>query len=209
MHDRPVPLLRTALAHWRIKLWLFPALAIFYGGGYWYIQRHLCRLPIHFPMLAIDRWVPFSPEWISVYQSIYLMLPVAFLAGTREDLRRFALGLVGFTLVIFTCFILVPVCGPRLASCPTTGMYGFLVRNDLPFNTFPSGHMASAAYFCCVAIQLTSGRLCRICSVVFPIWVLLIAYSTMATKQHYFVDIPAGVLLGWVAQRVAWKVGRL
>jgi len=208
MDNRPVPLLRIALAHWPIKLWLFPALAIFYGGGYWVIQRHLCRPPIHFPMLAIDRWVPFSPEWIGVYQSIYLMLPVAFLAGTRDELRRFALGLLGFTLASFACFIVLPVCGPRLASCPTAGMYGFLVRNDLPFNTFPSLHMAAAAYFCCVAIQLTSGRLRRICIVVFPIWVLLIACSTMATKQHYFVDIPSGVLLGWIAQRVAWRVGR-
>jgi membrane-associated phospholipid phosphatase len=205
MADAAPSLAQAVVAEWRTKLWLFPALAIFYGGGYLLIQRHLCRMPISFTPLAIDRWVPFSLAWLDIYQSIYLMVPVALLARTRDQLRAFAIGLLGFALVSFAIFILLPVRGPRLADCPTTGMYGMLIQIDLPLNTFPSLHMAAAAYFSCVAIRLTGGRLRQICTVVIPIWVIIIAYSTLATKQHYAVDVPSGVAIGLAAYWVAWR----
>jgi membrane-associated phospholipid phosphatase len=84
-------------------------------------------------------------------------------------------------------------------------MYGLLTRVDLPLNTFPSMHMAVATYCACVAIRLTRGRLRRILAVALPIWVVLIAYSALATKQHYLVDLPAGIFLGWAAQWFAWR----
>ena len=33
-----------------------------------------------------------------------------------------------------------------------------------------------------------------------PVWVVVIAYSTLATKQHYFIDLPAGVFLALLAK---------
>jgi membrane-associated phospholipid phosphatase len=116
-----------------------------------------------------------------------------------------------FTLIGFGCFIVWPVRGPRPSFAPGSwGMYGLLTRVDTPLNTFPSMHMAIATYCACVAIELSHGRWRRILAVALPIWVLLIAYSALATKQHYAVDLPLGMLLGLAAERLAWRkaIGR-
>jgi membrane-associated phospholipid phosphatase len=208
MHDGNPPLLDVMGRQWRMKLCVSVFLALFYCTGYELIERHPWRPPVEFALTAIDRWTGFSPRWVGVYQSIYLMLPALLLATTRDQVRRYGFGFAALTLVGFACFILWPVRGPRPHFAPDTGMYGLLTRIDLPLNSFPSMHVAIATYSACFAIHLTQGRLKRILMVALPIWVLLIAYSALATKQHYLVDLPPGALLGWAAHRLAWQIKR-
>ena len=87
-------------------------------------------------------------------------------------------------------------------------MFGLLTRVDTPLNTFPSMHMAVATYSACVAVHLAQGRCKSVLVIAMPIWVLLIAYSALATKQHYAVDLAPGVLLGWLSQRLAWRTDK-
>lgn len=208
MHDSHAPPLRAQPCSWPIRIAVACALALFYCTGYLLVERHPPRPPIEFALTPIDRWIRFSPRWVGAYQSVYFLLPAALLATTRDQVRRFAIGFTAFTLVGFSCFILWPVRGPRPAITPSSGMFGLLTRVDLPLNTFPSMHMAVATYCACVAIQLSRGRCRRILLVALPIWVLLIGYAALATKQHYLVDLPAGILLGWVAQFLAWRTAR-
>ena len=35
-------------------------------------------------------------------------------------------------------------------------------------------------------------------------WAAVILYSTLATKQHWAVDLPAGMLTAYLAHRLAW-----
>jgi membrane-associated phospholipid phosphatase len=139
-----------------------------------------------------------------VYQSLYLLLPVAWLSETRDQLRRYAIGFALLSIVGFICFLLWPVAGPRPQEIPSGGMYGLLARYDTTLNSFPSLHIALAAYSACVGIAVSSGRLRRILCLALPAWVALIAYSTLATRQHYLVDLPPGVALGFLAQLIAW-----
>jgi membrane-associated phospholipid phosphatase len=37
------------------------------------------------------------------------------------------------------------------------------------------------------------------------VWAGAIAYAALATKQHYAIDVPAGVVLAWVAHRWSWR----
>jgi membrane-associated phospholipid phosphatase len=37
------------------------------------------------------------------------------------------------------------------------------------------------------------------------IWAGLILYGTLATKQHYLADLPPGVLLAWISDRIVWR----
>jgi membrane-associated phospholipid phosphatase len=134
-----------------------------------------------------------------------LLLPVAWLASTRDEVRRYSLGFLAVTLAGFACFCLFPVLGPRPLDAPLAGMYGCLICIDLPLNTFPSMHMAMASYSAAVAVQLYRGRFRAAWAGAMWIWVLLIGYSALATKQHYLVDLPSGILLGWVVQRWAWS----
>lgn len=204
MPDATAGLSTAILYEWRLKAALGAALATLYWTGYFFIERHLCRAPIRFPLMPIDRWIGFSPRWVWGYQSVFLLALLPFLAHTRADIRRYAIGFVAMTLTAFCCFMLFPVLGPRPTLAPTNGLYALLTRCDLPFNNLPSLHMAVATYSACVALRITHGSLRRLFMVLLPAWIILIGYSALATKQHYFVDLPPGILLGWLAQKAAW-----
>ncbi len=204
MRDSHAPPLRAFLHEWRLKLGLGLVLWVIYWTGYFLIERHLWRAPIQFVQLPIDRWIGFWPQWVWGYQSIFFLLPIPFLAISRNDIARYGIGFVLIMLAAFSCFILFPIQGPRPAWAPTSGMYGLVTRYDLPLNNFPSLHLAVATYSASVAIHISRGNLRRVFMIILPAWVLLIGYSALATKQHFAIDLPPGILLGWAARRVAW-----
>ena len=195
--------------HWRTKLWLGCLLTIIFCAGYFGIEYHPVRSPVSLGLTTIDRSVPFSTEWVWVYQSIYLLLPAAWLCETTDELKRYAIGFAILIFAGFSCFLIWPVAGPRPEQISNDPMYRVLVRYDTTLNSFPSLHMALAAYSACIVVAVTSGSTRRLLTVLLPVWVALIGYATLATKQHYLVDLPPGILLGWLAQHVAWKRRRV
>ena len=192
-------------ANWPVKLWLSGLLAIVFCAGYFSIGHHPIRQPVYLSPTFIDRSIPFSPAWVWAYQSLYLLLPIAWLIETTDQLRRYAIGFVILLAVGFTCFVIWPVAGPRPQEIPNDAMYRLLVRYDSTLNSFPSLHIALATYSACIAVAVTSGSLRRMLIVILPVWVAVIGYATLATKQHYWIDLPPGVLLGWLAQMVGWR----
>ena len=198
-------LLTRLLAHWPTKLWLGALLTFVFCCGYFAIQYYRLRPALQFELTFIDRAVPFAPQWTWVYQSVYLLLPFAWLCESKDQLRRYAVGYVVVALFGFACFAWWPVAGPRPAELPDVGLYRVLVSYDTPLNSFPSLHLAWATYSACVALVVTDGALRRWLLRLLPLWVALIGYATLATKQHYFVDLPPGIALGWLAQRLAWR----
>jgi membrane-associated phospholipid phosphatase len=208
MSSSDLHLIHGVRAHWLTKLWLGSVLTIVFCAGYLMIECHPLRLPMRLALTMIDRSVPFSPKWVWIYQSIYLLLPAAWLCETADQLRRYSIGFAILMLTGFTCFLLWPVSGPRPPEMPNDPMYRVLVRYDTTLNSFPSLHMALAAYSGCVAVAVTSGSLRRLLIILLPPWVALIGYATLATKQHYWVDLPPGVALGGLAQYLAWWRGR-
>jgi membrane-associated phospholipid phosphatase len=192
--------------YWRTKVWLGVALTIVFCAGYFGLQRiHLGSARTFAPSM-VDEWVPLSPAWTGVYFSMYVMLPLAWLAETRAQLMRYAVGLSLIAAVGLTCFFVFPVAGPRPAYADG-GLLALLHRIDAPTNSFPSLHMALATYsacFCAYALGRRPGWLIATMSA----WVVLIGYSTLATRQHYFVDLPPGIALGWLAHAAAgaWPV---
>jgi membrane-associated phospholipid phosphatase len=185
---------------WPLKLAVAGVLALGYCTGYLWIERHPWREPIVFALTAVDRWTGFDPNWIWVYQSVYALLPFGLLAVNCDEIRRYAVGFTLLTAASFACFCCCPVLGPRPAGTPISGMYGALVHLDLPLNSFPSLHMAVATYAACVARRFFPSL-----AIALTLWVLLIGYSTLALKQHYLVDLPPGIVLGWLAYRFAWR----
>ncbi len=198
-------LIHRLLAHWWLKLALGTALTLIFCAGYFGLQAHPLRPATTLSLSLIDRAVAFAPRWVWVYQSVYLLLPFAWLCESKEQLRRYAWGFVIVMLVGFACFAFWPVAGPRpLVALADEPLYRVLVSYDTPLNSFPSLHLAWATYSACVAIAVTDGVLRRWLLCLLPLWVALIGYATLATKQHYFVDLPPGIALGWLAQRLAW-----
>jgi membrane-associated phospholipid phosphatase len=211
MREPAAQLVARLRTEWRMKLWLGAALVALFNAGYFGTQYLALREPASLQLTAVDRWCGFAPAWTWVYLSLYLLLPTAWLATTREQLWRYAAGMIAMALPAFAIFLVFPVVGPRPPivghdQMAGRGLYGWLVAIDRPVNSFPSLHVSLAVYAVCFAARVT-GRGAAVFIASLAAWALLICVSTLMTKQHYFVDLPAGAALGVAADLLAWRLG--
>jgi len=180
---------------------------------YFALQR-IELFPRHAPRITgLDAAVPFDPAWIWPYVSIALLVPLMPLLSTsREQLTRYARGLTLLCLACFAAFLLLPVDGPRPALVPAEGLYGLIVSYDRPSNSLPSLHVGLATYSLLYGYRVleaglgTRGRLAYLA--VAALWGGAILYSTLATKQHWLMDLPGAVLLACGAHALAWRGAR-
>lgn len=158
------------------------------------------------PLSSIDLAVPFWPWTVFAYLSDYLLLFVAFqCCRSRASADRFLL--TEFFVIAFATLThwSYPVAFPRelfplpeeLAWAPQRAMV--LLRTfDAETSCLPSLHVA-AAVLAPLLIRKEDPR-------AFPwllAWALLVALSTMTTKQHYLVDVLAGGALAIAAALIA------
>jgi len=198
--------LPAARAGWREKVGWSIGLTLFFCVPYFALQR-LALLPARtLPWSGIDRAIAFDPSWTWVYQSGYLLLTaVPWCLDRRADLRRYVRGVVWISLAGFLCFLALPVAGPRPAQVPETGAYALLAAYDRPTNAFPSLHVALLVYTVLVAWRASRGRLApaeRSMAVgMAAAWTAAVAYAALAIKQHYAIDLAAGLLLAGLVDR--------
>jgi membrane-associated phospholipid phosphatase len=154
------------------------------------------------PELALDRAVPLQPPWVLVYWSqwVFSFLPVFVVRG-YELRRRAVLAYLTIVTVSYVGFLLYPTLGPRPAEVVGDGFFVWSLRElygfDPPYNCFPSLHVAYS-----FLAALTAYRVHRTLGLVSLFWAALIAVSTLYTKQHYIVDVLAGILLAYGAYAV-------
>lgn len=170
---------------------------------FFWAYLHLLRHPVfpvrEMPLTAVDRWIGFSPAALPLYLSLwlYVSLPPALLDNLRE-LLRYGGFVGGLCLIGVTCFFLWPTAVP-LASTEWGAHPGVAMLKgvDAAGNACPSLHVATAVFS---AIWL-NGLLRKI---MVPrlllatnwLWCGAIVYSTLAIRQHVFLDVAAGALLG-------------
>jgi hypothetical protein len=200
---------RLAAEGW-LKARLGIALTAFFCGPYFALQHVSLFEPRRLPLSAIDRAIGFAPGWIWGYQSVYLLIVlVPWLSTRRDDLRRHARGFVLLAAAGFACFLLYPVDGPRPAHVPRTGMWALLLAYDAPRNAMPSLHVGLAAYTVLFGLRAfrpeLAARVRAAWAAAGLAWLAVIAYATLATKQHYAVDLPPGVAGAWLAHAWVWR----
>ena len=158
------------------------------------------------PETALDARIPFSPAWTFVYLSIAGLVPLAvWLQGSRDELRRYAIGLALLCVPSFVVFAVLPVAGPRPELGPGGGLYEFLVSADRPTNSFPSLHAGLTVYSLRVIHLAAAPGASRGRRLASWIWGAAILYATLATKQHWAVDLAPGIALGWGAAWLAYR----
>jgi hypothetical protein len=158
-------------------------------------------LPLETPP---DAHVPFVPEFVFAYLLYYpwLLLP-ALVLPRREDFNRALLAFLLMQALAIIVYLVFPsrMVRPDIGGLPdglATELIAWVYRTDRGWNLIPSLHVAHS----CLGAML-----CRVhCRRAFPIAALgagLITASTVLVKQHYVIDIPAGVLLALLCSRVA------
>ena len=133
-------------------------------------------------------------------------MPIALLLATRKaQLERYTEGYVWLSVTGFLIFLFYPVVSPRPDGLTGVAAFDLLTRYENKLNAFPSLHAGLLAYtliFACWAFPTEiSTALGRCLFSLGLLWGVAILYATLATKQHYAVDLPAGIALAWLSHR--------
>ena len=185
--------------------------ALVYAGADGMTARRDAKWSVHF---EAERAMPFVPEMIVVYVSLYSIFILApFILRERRELQALAVSCNLTVLIAGLGFVLIPA---ELAYPPPRrfGAFPELFRAadtlNLTYNLVPSLHVAFAVLLGAVVARTADGT----GRVLLWIWVLAIAGSTLLTHQHHVIDVVTGGLLGgavyrWVFRRRVEKLPAL
>jgi membrane-associated phospholipid phosphatase len=169
---------------------------------YLYIGHLVHGGPLHVPAIELDRLLPVSAAWAPVYLSLFLaaLLP-AFVLHPQELIRRTVLAYLAAWLVAFVFFLGWPTVGERPASVAGDGFLDWMLRtiyaSDLPYNCFPSLHVAQ-----CFLAAFACSRVHRGVGLAAGAWAAAVGLSTLFTKQHYVADVVGGAVLACLSYLV-------
>ncbi len=155
----------------------------------------------HVPDLPLDRAWPLVPFWAIIYGALYLFVIALPILVVRQDelLRRTFSAYLLIWITAYACFFVIyPTAAPRPSLVIGDGFAVWSLRAlysaDPPYNCLPSLHVAHS-FVSALAVSRVHRRL----GIIALMFALLIAISTLFTKQHYVLDVIAGVLLALVA----------
>jgi membrane-associated phospholipid phosphatase len=150
----------------------------------------------HVPRTTFDDLISFSPYWIWVYLTAYLLPFFMFFYLSRLKLHLHFLELF-FILTILTniIFFLFPTTIDRV-SVPVDGVdpltklaFEILFSTDKPFTCFTSTHVSTSF------VAAMSVRQFPKVFMIFIGFSALISYSAMAIGQHYLYDALGGAMV--------------
>ena len=154
-----------------------------------------------------DRKIPFVPVWVLVYFSTYPFVLQPFIVLTEA--RQFYWTLASFILITLTSHVVhavIPSQVQRVEKLDNLGVSGWMInmfqRICKPYDNFPSMHMGLSVP--AVGAGYMAGG--PVAGSLMLVWAVLIALSTLFTKQHYIWDVLTGALGGVVIYALMYWV---
>jgi hypothetical protein len=187
---------RVRSRFWLKALGTSAFMALFFVG-YFHVLRNPGSEVTAMPLTVIDRWIEFTPWALWPYVSLwlYVALPPALLPTTRE-LLRYGVWIGALCAAGLVCFMWWPTAVPPLATGVEHAGFHLLRGVDAAGNACPSLHVATAsfsAWWLDHLLRVTAAKpVLRILNLG---WFVLIVWSTLATKQHVWWDVAAGLAL--------------
>lgn len=181
-------------ASWRYKFTLLCLYMVAYGVFYLWPNFSPIFAPTQLPLLDIDRAMPFVPWTFLIYLSDYLLFTVAFVLLVEIEEWNAFVRVAFATLAVCGCFFLFyPTTYPRPNYPAVTNPIVAFAMNliataDTPNNCFPSMHVAMTS-----VVAWSFRKRSRPLFAFLLLWSVAIFYSTLTTKQHYFMDIIGGL----------------
>lgn len=175
--------------------WLIANTFTFYGSAF--ILGDIKRLIVK---TFIDDYIPLFTPFITVYIAAYLQWAICFIAVSRDSkdsCYSFFSGEITGKLISAVIFFILPTYMER-AVITGDGVFdkitAFLYLIDKPITLFPSLHCLES-YVCARYVSKLKGvkKPIKILNWIFSCFVFA---STVLVKQHLFLDIPAGILIG-------------
>lgn len=160
---------------------------------------------------GLDRKVPFIKEFVIIYLVCYVFWAVNYILTGRQGKEycfRFVAADMISRVVCGIFFLILPTTNVR----PEIAGNGFcdnlmrwLYEIDAPANLFPSIHCL-VSWFCYIGIRGRKNipKWYRLFSCIFAV---LVCISTQVVKQHYMIDLIAGIALAEGTWRLSWRFG--
>lgn len=144
------------------------------------------------PRTALDAYIPFRPQFIYPYLAYYLwlLIPIPILR-TRAQFYGAVYAFALTQMVALVIYVVFPSQMDRplvLGDDLSARLVRLVYQVDLGYNVLPSLHVAHSVLVALLFYSLDPKR--------FPLVAMgstLICVSTVLVKQHFIIDIPAGV----------------
>jgi hypothetical protein len=166
---------------------------LYYGPQWWPLFA-----PHELDPSAFDQAIPFVPSTAWIYQSLFVLLPIAALTQTSSrEFLKFTAGFCGLVFCFSAVFWLYPTELRLSLPSQVDWAYGHLIAAvDGRRNAFPSLHAALTTY--AVGWIIRSGRGSKLVVLLMTIWMTVLLISTLTTKQHICLDVVVGAFSGWI-----------
>jgi len=195
------------IAEWKIKVFLGGIITAAFWCGYFFVGQAHSVPAFEMPTTAIDRLIPFQPAAALFYLSQFFTLPlVLWLMSSRPQLLSCCLGLTLLIGVSLAVFYICPTAIIRpVANYGEHPLYDLIAGHDLPRNACPSLHAGFGVFIAGYACEVFRGWPFRrwLIGTVW-VWTGAVLISTLLVKQHVFLDLLAGGVLG----ATSWLVTR-
>ncbi|MEI7759821.1 MAG: phosphatase PAP2 family protein [Thermoleophilia bacterium] len=152
--------------------------------------------------------------WLSQFAVVLCTLLWVYFRH-HECFAGFRNWLIAANLVGLVCYVIVPTAPPRLF--PEWGFIDTLARHSgvnhesglvaltaNPYAAMPSLHSMDSFIVAVVMVGVCRSLLARVLWMIWPVWVW---FSVMATGNHYWLDVFAGVVLGVAVGLVLFRRG--
>lgn len=164
------------------------------------IQDLLCAQR-HDMTLGIDRALPLVPAFIVVYILSYVQWVGTYIYHSHESRElcyRMTNSDLIAKLIVMVIFIIYPTIMTRpeiaeLGDGPFAWLTGLIYTMDKPISLFPSIHCLESWMCFRTALMMKKKHYGYISAQL--IFTLLVFASVVLVKQHFFVDIPAAILV--------------
>ncbi len=178
--------------HFIISLFLIIGVYQFY---FW-CQRNVIKKTYDLS-LGIDERIPYWPSWVWIYSFLYypMILYINLVVESPREFTHLAISYILLLSLQLIAFILFPVQTPEHWRARDARRYlsehflAYVQSVDGRSNCFPSMH-------CSVAMLTALHLLPHLGPAIFA-FPVLIGLSCLFTKQHFVIDVPAGLALGW------------
>lgn len=166
------------------------------------------------PLTPLDEAIPYLPWTIWIYGTATWACVLAWaIVPTLLHARRLWATLALASVICCAVFIVWPTTYPRAAyptpddGSATALQLAELRADDTPANCLPSLHVALAFGLMLSGLSFPFRRRGARVGVgaLSVTWCAAVCITTLTTKQHYLVDLPAGAAVGalsfWIARR--------
>ena len=142
--------------------------------------------------------------WNSEFTVVGLALLWVYLRR-HDGFARFRNAIIGANLVGLIGYVVLPTAPPRMF--PSLGFIdhhtnGVVELAGNPYAAMPSLHAADALIVGIVLASLVRRRVWKVLWLVWPLWVW---FAVMATGNHFWLDVVAGVVLGVLSLAIVSK----